>query len=109
MALAKKKCRVCGKQYEACRSSKRKANVFVWREVACSYECGGIYLEQVIASRTVANDIKDFVPAVADEPAVEKVGKNFKNRNKTTQGLFEPTDETIDMACGDISAECGTG
>lgn len=49
-----KKCRVCGKEYEACRSIKTGDTVFNWREVACSPECGKVYLQRVMASRTTA-------------------------------------------------------
>lgn len=51
MGATLKKCRVCGKEYEACRSANRGDNVFRWREVACSPECGAMYLEQVTKSR----------------------------------------------------------
>lgn len=47
-----KNCRVCGKVYEACRSIKTGDTVFNWREVACSPECGKIYLQRVMASRS---------------------------------------------------------
>lgn len=46
-----KVCRVCGASYEACRSIKTGDIVFNWREVACSPECGKIYLQRVMASR----------------------------------------------------------
>lgn len=46
-----KKCRVCGKEYEACRSANRVAGVFHWQEVACSPECGAVYLQQINESR----------------------------------------------------------
>lgn len=52
-----KKCRVCGKEYEACRSANRAANVFRWQEVACSPKCGRVYLEQINESRG-ASDLK---------------------------------------------------
>ena len=51
MASAIKKCRVCGKEYEACRSANRSAGVFRWQEVACSPECGAVYLQKVEESR----------------------------------------------------------
>lgn len=51
MASQKLKCRVCGKEYDACRSSKRNDNVFHWQEVACSPECGSEYLRRVLESR----------------------------------------------------------
>lgn len=51
MARAVKVCRVCGKEYEACRSANSAGGTFRWQEVSCSPECGAIYLERVIASR----------------------------------------------------------
>lgn len=53
MATAIMKCRVCGKEYEACHTLKRVAGVFRWQEVACSPECGSTYLAQIRASRAV--------------------------------------------------------
>lgn len=47
-----KQCRVCGKDYEPCRTAKYVDGVFHWREVSCSPECGAIYLQRVIESRT---------------------------------------------------------
>lgn len=60
MATAIKKCRVCGKEYEACHTQ-RPATVFRWQEVACSPECGSIYLAQIEESRktVVANATAD--------------------------------------------------
>lgn len=52
MATAIKKCRVCGKQYEACHTVKT-AGSFRWQEVACSPECGSIYLSKIEESRGV--------------------------------------------------------
>jgi hypothetical protein len=51
MGTAMKQCRVCGKEYEACRSANRTAGVFRWQEVACSEECGTEYLRQINESR----------------------------------------------------------
>lgn len=51
MNVATKVCRVCGKEYAACRSAKRDAGVFRWQEVACSPECGARYLQQITDSR----------------------------------------------------------
>ena len=51
MSTATKICRVCGKEYEACHTLKHIAGVFRWQEVACSPECGSIYLARIKASR----------------------------------------------------------
>lgn len=46
-----KTCRVCGDTYEACNSVRTGDKTFNWREVACSPECGAIYLKQINESR----------------------------------------------------------
>lgn len=51
MAGAIKRCRVCGKEYEACRSAKQVDGVYRWKDVACSPECGQIYLARILESR----------------------------------------------------------
>lgn len=53
MATAVKTCRVCGKEYEACRTMmNRAAGVFRWQEVACSPECGAEYLRRITEARS---------------------------------------------------------
>ncbi len=51
MPITKRKCRVCGKEYEACRTSKKDVGGFHWKEVACSPECGAEYLRLVKEAR----------------------------------------------------------
>lgn len=74
MATAIKKCRVCGKPYEACHTMRHIAGVFRWQEVACSPECGSIYLAKIEESRRVetieANKAED-IKAVEDIAIVE--------------------------------------
>lgn len=61
MATAIKVCRVCGKEYEACHTLKRVAGVFRWQEVACSPECGGVYLAKIEESRTGTSSVQSNV------------------------------------------------
>ena len=56
MATATLKCRVCGKEYEACRSAKRVDGVFRWQDVACSPEHGAAYLNLIRKSRATEHD-----------------------------------------------------
>jgi hypothetical protein len=60
MSSANKICRVCGRGYKACRSAHREAGVFRWQEVACSPECGAIYLNKIIESRKPADVVKRY-------------------------------------------------
>ena len=48
----KKQCRVCGAEYKPCNNHAPQSGVFRWREVACSPECGAIYLKMIQASRS---------------------------------------------------------
>ena len=62
MASVIKKCRVCGKKYESCRTVSHNAGVFRWQEVACSPECGAIYLERINESRGNTASLKKNKP-----------------------------------------------
>lgn len=53
-----KVCRVCGKTYESCRSIKTGSNVFNWREMCCSPECGQIYFQRVEEARNPLPKVK---------------------------------------------------
>lgn len=63
MATANKICRVCGKEYEACHTLRSVS--FRWQEVACSPECGSIYLDRIVASR--ATKTTDLVSSKNDK------------------------------------------
>lgn len=82
-----KKCRVCGASYEACRSVNPVDGVFNWREVACSPECGTIYLEKVIASRNKAVD------SVAENKSVVV---NTAKKKRTSAKVAPPVVEEIE-------------
>lgn len=89
MASAIKKCRVCGKEYEACRSANRVAGVFRWQEVACSPECGSIYLKRINESRGV----------------VESVRKVKHKREQVTEEVKPAAVVTIESAVQEAPAE----
>lgn len=54
MAKAIRICKVCGKEYEYCKTF-APANKFRWQDVACSPECGAKYFAEVEAARSVNN------------------------------------------------------
>ena len=53
MPKVMKTCRVCGRSYEACRTVNNALGVFRWQDVACSPECGSIYLQKLNESRGI--------------------------------------------------------
>ena len=71
MPKAVKVCRVCGKEYEACRTVSQAAGVFRWQDVACSPECGAEYLRRVNEART---------PAPKETPRVESTVRRKEKR-----------------------------
>ena len=75
-------CRVCGATYEACNSVRTGDKAFNWREVACSPECGMVYLEKIAASRSIVEPV--------EEPKVTKA-----SRKKMTE-KHEPEFVTVD-------------
>lgn len=71
MANQYKICRVCGKQYEACRSRQTENSSFHWKEVACSPECGVKYLEAVMRARSPLSVEEDAIAEVVEEDIIE--------------------------------------
>lgn len=88
MATAIKKCRVCGKEYPACRSLRRGDGVFRWQEVACSPECAAEYLRQINISRGIE------VESPAEEPTVQPPKKRTRRKAvKETDRVADTTEE----------------
>lgn len=52
MAAGTKICKVCGKEYECCKTVRHIDGVFRWQDVACCVEHGQEYLNLVLAART---------------------------------------------------------
>lgn len=83
MATGMKKCKVCGKEYEACHTQAFAAGIFRWQDVACCPEHGAEYLAAVTAARAKASDAGTAVaePEAAVEPAAKSTSqKRSKKR-----------------------------
>lgn len=80
MAGAIKRCRVCGKEYEACRSAKQVDGVYRWKDVACSPECGQVYLARILESRKPAVE-EQIVEHSIEEEAIE-ISKPKRSKKK---------------------------
>ena len=83
MPKAMKTCRVCGTQYEACRTSRTADGVFRWQEVACTPECGAIYLKRINLSRGIVSEPVEAAEKKAEETVETKAEKkSAKKRPK---------------------------
>lgn len=57
---ANKICKVCGKEYVACRSLRPADSTFNWRAVACSPRCGEEYFRQIAVSRGKVSEEAEY-------------------------------------------------
>lgn len=88
------KCRICGKEYEACRSANRVSGVFHWQSVACCVEHGAEYLALIRASRAET-------AAPEKSASVEEAYALFD----AEYDEVEVEDEELDESNGDIEIE----
>ena len=54
-------CRVCGKLFEPCSYCQSHADIFRWRNFACSRECAAIYIDDTIACRQSSKNKEDGI------------------------------------------------
>ena len=94
MARITKVCRVCGKEYEFCRTP-RVDGVYHWQEVACCPEHGAIYLERVLRSRGIMTDESASVESelVANESDLEASDEPVELFDDDEEDGYEDADE----------------
>jgi hypothetical protein len=80
-----KPCRVCGKLYTPCSDCENDKEIFRWRTVACSYECGQEYLKRVLEARSDKKDVK--LHSSSENKANKKDEK--KTDNKSVKNIKE--------------------
>lgn len=78
MATAKKKCKICGLEYDYCRTNKRDVSQNRWQDVACSPEHAAVYFARIAASRTPApiNEVHEEdvdIDIVAEDDVLEEL------------------------------------
>ena len=66
MAKGTRICKICGKEYPYCRTS-RPGNVFRWQDVCCSEAHGQEYFARVLASRAKTETVEDEADTVENE------------------------------------------
>lgn len=90
MAFGTKKCKVCGAEYEYCRTKYQNTDIFRYQDVACSPEHGSIYFAKVMASR--AKTTNDNV-----ETKKAKSVKTESEENDEYDELFEEDFDDDDL------------
>lgn len=100
--MAEKKkipCRVCGKLFEPCAYCQSHADVFRWRNFACSRECATKYINDTIAYRESLKNketgtVENKVETIAEEVSTEKTVVTRKKTNKKYS--TEIIDDTVE-------------
>ena len=84
--MSKKKkipCRVCGKLFEPCSYCQSHADIFRWRNFACSRECATTYINDTITYREVSKrNKKRIIETVEETINVDKEVAATKNQTK---------------------------
>lgn len=100
MAKATRICKICGKEYEYCRTETN--NKFRWQDVACCPEHGAEYFRLIKESRAKARLIDIDEPKPSDsETAPEETSSTLSYEEDATEkrsffGSFINTDDEED-------------
>ena len=103
--MAEKKkipCRVCGKLFEPCAYCQSHADVFRWRNFACSRECATKYINDTIAYREslknketeTVKEVEHIVSATENVSVEKPTTTRKKTTKKTSTDIIENTVET---------------
>lgn len=78
-------CRVCGKDFEPCAYCQSHADVFRWRNFACSKECAYKYVEEVTKYRESLHKKKDNLEESIVEEVPEQIieQETYTSKKKT--------------------------
>lgn len=92
MANGTRVCKVCGAEYEYCRTKYRDTSIFRYQDVACCAEHGSEYFAAVLASRSsqpVSNNETATTPSVSKATVPDDSYEKPALTNETATGVFE--------------------
>ena len=103
--MAEKKkipCRVCGKLFVPCAYCQEHADVFRWRNFACSRECATKYINDTIGYREslknketeTVKEVEHIVSATENVSVAKSTTTRKKTTKKTSTDIIENTVET---------------
>lgn len=98
MAETKKiPCRVCGTLFKPCAYCQSHADVFRWRNFACSRECAAKYINETMAYReslkNKEGNVSEKTEVIKEDVASEKSITTRKKTNKKSTNIVEIENE----------------
>lgn len=86
-----KKCKVCGKEYEYCKTFRPSVG-FRYQDVACSEKCGSIYLTEILKSRGELPE-DDVTPDKSETESVATVSDYIAPEDNTEEIMVDEEDD----------------
>ena len=84
MAQGIKKCKVCGKEYQYCKTW-TNSGVFRWKDVACSPACAAIYFKKVEEARSKESNADEDKAVESERTEIPEATGEVK-----TQEVYSP-------------------
>ena len=78
-------CRVCGKLFEPCSYCQSNADIFRWRNFACSRECAAKYINDTITYRETLKHSKENT---SESVEAEKIDTEVSTNKNTTKRKY---------------------
>ena len=85
MATGIKVCKICGKEYECCKTVRHVDGVFRWQDVACCVEHGQEYLSLVLKARAGTPGTNSKNDAATAEEIVTPQKKVTRRKKKAEE------------------------
>lgn len=82
-----KKCKICGREYEYCRTMVPNTNMFRWQDVACCAEHGAEYLRLVLEARGELPSSEKRAEPVAEQASDTSKKKTRKKKTESAQPI----------------------
>lgn len=90
-----KVCKICGKEYEYCKSFKPSDGTFRWQDVGCCIEHANQYLSAVLASRDTKPKAKSKSIKKKDVVASDEISVEPATEETIENESVEAAEETI--------------
>ena len=106
--MSKKKipCRVCGKEFEPCAYCQTHADVFRWRNFACSKECAVEYINAATAYRESLRNKENISfnvePTTIEDVAEKQIETVFEEKQVAKKRVKRVSMETSDDIVSEI-------